>query len=317
MLVVVASAVMPLWASAQQAYPSKPVTLVVTVAAGGSIDAVARLLAQGLGTTLGQPVLVVNRAGAGGNIAAESVASAPPDGHTLLITSSSTLTLNPFVYKSLPFDPEKSFTPIAMPARLNMILVVHPKLGASTVQEFVSVLEAQPDKLNYGSSGSGTLPHLAGVLFASQTRTRSNHVPYKGVAPANIDLLAGHIEFMFDSATTIQHIRAGKLKALAVIGPKRLAPLPGVSTFRELGMPEMESASGWYGVLAPAGTSTEIVQRLNREIGRIMRQPESIERVAAMGLENASATPEEVASILSSELRRFAPIVKQAGVTPQ
>lgn len=307
----------PIAAWAQEKYPAKPVNLILTVSAGGSVDAVARMLGADLTQALGQPVLVQNRAGAGGNIAAEFVANAAPDGYTLLMFSSSTFTLNPFVYKSLAFDPEKDFVPVAMPARLNMILVAHPKHNVASFQELLALLKAQPGRLNYGSSGNGTLPHLAGVLLGMQTGTTANHVPYKGIAPATNDLLAGHIDFMFDSATTIPHIRAGKVRALAVIGPRRLSSLPDVASFRELGVPEMETASGWYGIFAPAGTPPAIVARLNQEIVRIMRQPSIVEKVAAMGLETASATPQEVAVALRNDLRRFAPVVKQANVTPQ
>ncbi len=308
---------LPFAAGAQENYPTKPVNLVLTVSAGGSVDAVARMLGADLTQALGQPVLVQNRAGAGGNIAAEFVAHAAPDGYTLLMFSSSTFTLNPFVYKSLAFDPEKNFVPVAMPARLNMILVAHPKHNVATFEQLLALLKAQPGRLNYGSSGNGTLPHLAGVLLNMQTGTTANHVPYKGIAPATNDLLAGHIDFMFDSATTIPHIRAGKVRALAVIGPKRLSSLPDVASFRELGVPEMETASGWYGIFAPAGTPPAIVARLNQEIVRIMRQPSIVEKVAAMGLETASATPQEVGVALRNDLRRFAPVVKQANVTPQ
>jgi len=308
---------MPFASWAQQSYPAKPVNLVLTVPAGGSVDAVARMLAADLGEALGQPVLVHNRAGAGGNIAAEHVANAAADGYTLLMLSSSTFTLNPFVYKSLAFDPEKSFAPVAMPARLNMILVAHSKHNVATFEQLVGLLKAQPGRLNYGSSGNGTLPHLAGVLLGMQTGTSANHVPYKGIAPATNDLIAGHIDFMFDSATTIPHIRAGKVRALAVIGPKRLASLPEVATFKELGLPEMETASGWYGIFAPAGTPPGIIRHLNQEMVRIMRQPSVVDKVAAMGLESASATPEEVATALRNDLRRFAPVVKHAQVTPQ
>ncbi len=304
-------------AALAQAYPSKPVNLVVTVPAGGSIDAMARALATELTPALGQPVVVANRAGAGGNIAAEYVAKSAADGYTLMITSSSTLVLNPFVYKSIPFDPVKSFEPIVIPARLNMILVAHPKTNATSIRELVAMLKAQSGKASYGSSGNGTLPHLAGVLFNNETGTEATHIPYKGIAPAVNDLLAGQIEYMFDSATTVPHIRAGKVRALAVIGPNRLSSLPEVATFKELGMPGMEAAGGWYGIFAPAGTPRDIVQRLNQEVVRILRQPNIRERIAAMGLENATSTPEELAAALRDDLRRFAALVKQANVVPQ
>ncbi|MDB5903380.1 MAG: tripartite tricarboxylate transporter substrate binding protein [Betaproteobacteria bacterium] len=300
-----------------QTYPTKPVNLVVTVPAGGSIDAVARIVAQGLGGALGQPVVVQNRAGAGGTIAADYVAKAPPDGYTLLITSSSTLAIEPYLYKSLPFDPEKNFAPVIMPARQNLILVVHPKLNVSTYKEFVPLLKAQSAKLNYGSSGEGTLPHLAGVLFNAYTGTNAHHVPYKGIAPAMNALVSGEVDFMFDSASTIEQIRSGKLRALAVIGPKRLPVLPEVRTFRELGLPQMEAARAYYAILAPAGTPADVVQRLNRDIARVLRQPGSAEKISTIGLENATSTPEELASALRDDLKHFAGIVKQANIAAQ
>jgi tripartite-type tricarboxylate transporter receptor subunit TctC len=300
-----------------QAYPARPVNLVVTVPAGGSIDAVARIVAQGLTAALGQALVISNRAGAGGTIAADYVAKAAPDGYTLLITSSSTLAIEPFLYKSLPYDTEKSFAPIVMPARQNLILVVHPKLKAGTYKEFVPLLKAQSAKLNYGSSGEGTLPHLAGVLFNSYMGTSASHVPYKGIAPAMNALVSGEVDYMFDSASTIEQVRAGKLRALAVIGPKRLAALPEVSTFRELGLPQMEAARAYYAILAPAGTPADIVQRLNRDIVRVLRQPASMERISAIGLENAVSTPDELARALREDLKHFSPIVKAANIATQ
>ena len=302
-------------AAVAQGYPAKPINLVVTVPAGGSIDAVARIVAQGLTGTLGQPVVVSNRAGAGGTIAADHVAKAAPDGYTLLITSSSTLAIEPFLYKSLPYDSEKSFAPIVMPARQNLILVVHPKHKVAAYSEFVPLLKAQSAKLNYGSSGEGTLPHLAGVLFNGHMGTNAGHVPYKGIAPAMNALVSGEVDYMFDSASTIEQIRTGKLRALAVIGPKRLAALPDVATFRELGLPQMEAARAYYAILAPAGTPSDIVQRLNREIVRVLRQPANMDRISAIGLENTVSTPEELARALREDLKHFSLIVKQANVT--
>ena len=300
-----------------QTYPARPVNLVVTVPAGGSIDAVARLVAQGLAAPLGQPVVITNRAGAGGTIAADHVAKAPPDGHTLLITSSSTLTIEPYLYKTLPFDPEKSFAPIIMPARQNLILVVHPKLNVSTFRDFVPVVKAQSAKLNFGSSGEGTLPHLAGVLFNSYIGASAHHVSYKGIAPAMNALVSGEVDYMFDSASTVEQVRAGKLRALAVIGPKRLTALPEVATFRELGMPQMEAARAYYAIVAPAATPAPIVQRLNREIAAVLKQPDALSRISAIGLENATSTPEELMRALREDLKHFAAIVKQAGVATQ
>jgi len=300
-----------------QEYPNRPINLVVTVPAGGSIDAMARIIANDLGPALGQPVMVTNRAGAGGNIAAESVAKAPADGYTLLITASSTLTVGPFIYKSIPFDPVASFTPVIMPARMNLILVANPKTGAKTLDEFVNVVKANPGKTNFASSGNGSLPHLAGVLFNRETKTESQHIPYKGIAPATTDLVAGQVDYMFDSASTISYIQSGALNALAVIGPNRLASLPNVRTFKELGYPGMEAARGWYAIMAPAGTPAPVVRRLNQEIIKILKKPEVMQRVDAMGLENATSTPEEVTVALKEDLARYQVLVRQANVTPQ
>ncbi len=292
-----------------------PVTLVVTTPAGGSIDAVARLIANDIDKTLGRPVIVLNRGGAGGNIAAEQVSRANADGHTLLMTASSTLTVNPWIYPNLPFDPE-SFTPITIPARQNNILVVHPQLNVSTLQAFVALLKANPGKFNYGSAGNGSLSHLAGVLFSEQSGTQSTHVSYNGIAPSMTALLAGQVDYMFDSATSLPHIRSGKLKALAVIGPNRLVAMPEVATMRDLGYPEMETARSWYGILAPAGTPSAIVQTLNHAIVATMRKPGIADKVTAMGMESATSTPEELAVAVRDALKKYAPVVKRAGIKP-
>lgn len=291
--------------------------MVSTAPAGGSIDAVARLVASDLSGVLGKPVIVDPKPGAGGNIAAAFVAKAEPDGHTLLITASSTLTINPHIYRSLGFDPEASFVAIVSPAAQNLMLVVHPKHGVSTVQQFIALLSAKPGRLNYASGGTGNLQHLAGEVFGMETGTRANHIPYKGVAPALNDLLAGETDFMFDSASSVAHVKAGKLRALGVIGPGRMAALPEVATFRELGIPGMEAVRGYYAIAAPAGTPQGIVQRLNAEIIKILRTPANMERVAAIGLDPHSTTPEELAAALREDRARFSRVVKQANVSAQ
>lgn len=303
--------------AAAQAFPSKPVNLVVTVPAGGSIDAVARLIAADLAPVLGQPVLVVNRPGAGGNLAGESVARAAPDGHTLMISSSSTLTVNPHVYKNMPFDSIKSFAPIVMPARLNLILAVHPRHAVNTVKEFVELLKAQPGKLTYASSGNGTNPQLGGILFGMQTGTSSLHVPFGGIAPALNALLGGQVDYMFDSATSIPHVQAGKVKALAVVGPARLSSLPTVPALSELGFADMTAVNGFYAVMATAGTPPDVVSRLNTEIVRVMRQPGVMERVNGMGLVNATSTPEQLGQAIADDLRRLGPIIREAKISLQ
>jgi len=314
-LAAVAALAAPATASAQAAYPSKPITIIVTVSAGGSIDTIARTLAEELAKNLGQPVIVENRPGANGNLAAGAVARAAPDGYTLLATGGSTLNLNPHLYKQLPFDPLKSFAPITMTARTNLILVVHPKLKVDTVEAFVALAKAQPGKLNYGSAGNGSLLHIAGELFNEGAGVDTNHVPYKGIAPAVNDLLAGQIDFMFDSATTVPHIKAGKLKALAVVGPNRLAALPDLKVLSAYGIKGVEVASGWHGLFAPAGTSPAIVARLNSEAVKVLAMPKIKERISALGAEPASSSSAELANRLAADLDRLGPIVKRTGAT--
>ncbi|MFN7275841.1 MAG: Bug family tripartite tricarboxylate transporter substrate binding protein [bacterium] len=303
--------------AAAQGFPSRPLNLVVTVTAGGSIDAVARLLAADLGPALGQPVLVVNRPGAGGNVAGEYVARATPDGHTLMISSSSTLTVNPHVYKNMPFDSIRSFAPIVMPARLNLILAVHPRLAVNSVKEFVDLLKAQPGKLTFGSSGNGTNPQLGGILFGMQTGTSSLHVPFGGIVVALNALLGGQVDYMFDSATSIPHVQAGKVKALAVVGPARLPSLPNVATLSELGFADMTAVNGFYAVVATAGTPADVVARLNTEMVRIMRQQAVMDRVNAMGLVNTTSTPEQLGQAIAEDLRRLGPIIREAKLSLQ
>jgi len=314
-LAAVAALAVPAAASAQAAYPSKPITIIVSVSAGGSIDTIARALAEELAKRLGQPIIVENRPGANGNLAASAVARAAPDGYTLLATGGSTLNLNPHLYKQLPFDPLKSFVPITMTARTNLILVVHPKLKVDTVEAFVALAKAQPSKLNYGSAGNGSLLHIAGELFNDAAGVDTNHVPYKGLAPAVNDLLAGQIDFMFDSATTVPHIKAGKLKGLAVVGPNRLAALPELKVLSAYGIKGVEVASGWHGLFAPAGTPPEIVTRLNAEAVKVLAMPKVKERISALGAEPASSSSAELSKRLASDIDRLGPIVRKTGAT--
>jgi tripartite-type tricarboxylate transporter receptor subunit TctC len=315
-LAVLALLVAPL-AAWGQAYPARTVTLVSTAPAGGSIDAVARIVASELTDALGKPVIVETKPGAGGNIAAGFVAKADPDGHTLLISASSTLAINPHIYRSLPFDPDASFAPIIMPAAQNLILVVHPKLQVSSVPQLIALLKAQPGKLNYASGGTGNLQHLGGEIFNFQTGTRANHIPYKGAAPALTDMLAGQTDYMFDSSTSIPHVKAGKLIALAVVGPGKVAELPQVATFRELGMPWMEAARGYYVIAAPAGTPAAIVQQLNGQIAAALRKPANAAKISAQGLDPVTSTPQELGAALREDRARFAEVVKKAAIAPQ
>ncbi len=298
-----------------QAYLSKPIHIIVSVSAGGSIDTIARSIGEALSQSTGQPVVIENRPGANGNIAAASVARAAPDGYTLLATGGSTLNLNPFLYRELPFDPVKSFAPITLTARTNFILVVHPKLGVDSVEAFVALAKAHPKTLNYGSAGSGSLIHIATELFNTTAGIETNHVPYKGLAPAVNDLLAGQIDFMFDSATTMSHVQAGRLKALAVIGPNPLPALPQLRTLADHGINGVEVASGWHGLFAPAGTPAEIIGRLAAELQPILASAAIRDRIVALGAEPASCTPEQLAQILAKDLERLQPIVKRTGAS--
>lgn len=299
-----------------QTFPSKPVTIVVSVPPGGTIDAIARMVARDMGESLGQQVIVENRPGANGNIAADYVRRAAADGHTLLMLASSTLTLGPYVMKSVPFDPIKDFTPVAMTAGLNMILVANPNVGVKDVKALVEKMKAKPNSLNYGSSGNGSFPHVAGELLNLETQTVATHVPYKGLAPLIQDLQAGQIDFTFDSGSA-QHVKAGRLVALAVIGPERSSALPDVPTFREAGLPALEKVSGWHGVLAPAGTPAEVVDRLNAEINKSLKKPETVERIQAMGFESVVTTPAQLGQRLRDEYRSFGQLIVKTGISAQ
>ena len=296
-----------------QSYPNKPIHIVVSVTAGGSIDTIARSYGEALSQALGQSVVIENKPGANGNIAAAAVARAAPDGYTLLATGGSTLNLNPFLYASLPFDPVKSFTPVCLTARTNFILVVHPKLGVDTVEAFIALAKAKPKTLNYGSAGSGSLIQIASELFNTTVGIETNHVPYKGLAPAVNDLLSGQIDFMFDSATTMSHIQAGRLKALAVIGPNRLPALPEVKTLAEYGIQGVDAASGWHALFAPAGTPPDIIAKLNAVLQPILASEAIKQRIVALGAEPASSSPEHLGKMLANDLVRLEPIVKRTG----
>ena len=295
-------------------FPSKPLTLVVSVPAGGTIDAIARMVAKDLGDSLGEPVIVDNRGGANGTIAADYVRRAPADGHTILMLASSTLVLSPYVMGKLPFDPLKDLAPVAKSAGLNMSLLVNPSVGVSDLPSLVNKMRSSPGKLNYSSTGNGSFPHIAGALLNLETQTTSTNVAYKGLAPSIQDLLANQVQFTFDSGSA-SYVKAGKLKALAVIGPKRSSALPDVPTFRELGIPEMEKINGWHGVFAPAGTPPEVIRRLNSEIHKILMKTSSIEKIQSMGFESVSSTPEDLAAELHRDYKNFGELMARTKIS--
>jgi len=297
-----------------QDYPRRPVRLIVPFPPGGGNDIVARAVAQELGKSLGQQFVVDNRAGAGGAIGAELAARSPADGYTLFLGGVGSHVVNPSLHAKLSYDPIRDFAPVTLIASAPSVLVVNPSLQATSVAEFTALAKANPGRLNYASNGNGSSAQLAAVLYESMAGVRMVHVPYKGVAPALVDLMSGEVQLMFGTLVAIlPHIKAGRLRALAVTGRSRSALLPEVPTLAESGLPGYEAGS-WYGILAPAGTPGAIVARLNAEINNAIRQPEVRERLAAEGAEVIGGTPEEFAVHIRSELARMKKLVREGGL---
>jgi tripartite-type tricarboxylate transporter receptor subunit TctC len=297
-----------------QPYPAKPIRLVVTSPPGGSQDFLARLLGQALTPALGQQVLVDNRIGASGVIGVDFVAKASPDGHTLLLGGAGTVVIVPVLKTKVPFDTLRDFAPITMVASGPFALVVHPSVPAKSLKEFIAIAKAQPGSLNYGSSGAGASPHLAAELLKSMTGINLVHIPYKGVGPALTDVIGGQIDAMFaDVHLVLAHAKAGKLRVLAVTSPQRSRAMPEAPTVSEAGVPGY-SAGTWFGVLAPAGTSPEIVGRLNNEIGRILAQPSLRERLSTQGIEPGGSTPEQFGAHLRSEFEKWRKVARTANI---
>ena len=303
-------------AHAQTAWPAKPIRLIVGFAAGGSTDVTARIIAQALSERLGQPVVVENRGGAGGNIGADAVAKADPDGYTLLMATSSTFAANPNLYKSLPFDVQKDFAPITVTAFIPNLLVVNPSVPANNVADFIAYLKANPDKLNFASAGNGTSQHLSGELFNSLAGVRMTHVAYRGGAPAVSDLLGGQVQVIFAPLVeVIQQVRAEKLKALGITTAKRSPLLPDVPTILE-SLPGYEVAL-WNGLLAPAKTPPDIIDRINRATIEALRSPEVKAKLAEQGSEPVGNTPAEFKAFIESELVKWRRLVEISGATVQ
>jgi tripartite-type tricarboxylate transporter receptor subunit TctC len=300
--------------TAAQRYPTKPIRLIVPFAAGGSTDALARTIGQKLGDSLGQQVLVDNRAGATGNIGTDLVAKANPDGYTLVMAFDATMVINPSVYAKLPFDPVKDFAPITKVAALPLILVAHPSFAPSNTKELIAYAKTKPGT-NYSSSGHASTPHLAMLMFAQHTGTQFTHIAYKGGGQAVIDVLAGQIPLLATAIPTVQtHIKAGKLKGIALMTAKRHASLPDVSTFAEAGVTGFDVAA-WYGLLAPAGTPKAVVARLHHEVVKILAAPEMKERfLTTIGGDPVGGTPEQFAADIKTDIVRWAKIVKESGL---
>ncbi|HEV3009198.1 MAG TPA: tripartite tricarboxylate transporter substrate binding protein, partial [Burkholderiales bacterium] len=297
--------------SAQADYPGRPIRLVVTVPPGGAADFIARLVGGKLSDAMGQPVVVENRGGAGGTIAADAVAKAAPDGYTLLQNSITTHGVGPHLYSKLPYDPVRDFAAVSGLAVLPLIMAVNAELPFQNVAEVVAGSKTKP--LNFASSGNGGAPHMAAELFKSVTGAQITHVPYKGSGPAVADLVGGRVQIMFDAAPSlIAHIRSGKLRVLAAASAQRNRLLPEVPTFAELGHPKV-AVSLWYGLLAPAGTPKPIIDRLNRETVKALESLDVRERLQAQGAEPMPGTPEAFASFMQEEMAKWAPVVRQAG----
>ena len=296
-----------------QAYPNKPVKLIVPFAPGGFTDVVARILGQKLSVALGQQFIVENKPGAGSIIGTDFVAKAVPDGYTLVMVSS-THAISPWIYKPMPYDPVKSFTVVGKLVDSAYVLLVNPKVPANNVQDFIQLAKAKPDTVHYASSGNGSAQHLMGGLFVSMTGAPLKHVPYRGSAGAATDLVAGVVESSFAGVpNALAQVPQGRLKALAVTTAKRIPQLPDVPTLQEAGVAGYD-ASVWLALLAPAGTPREVVVRLNTEIAKLMAQPDVAKALSDAGVEVAPSSPEAMSAYLVKELERWGRVVKETGV---
>jgi tripartite-type tricarboxylate transporter receptor subunit TctC len=309
-------ALAPAVAIAQSAYPAKPIRLVVPFPPGGATDVVARSIGQKLSDALGQPVVVENKAGASSNIGSEFVARSAPDGYTLLLGTIANAT-NMTYYPRMTYDTLRDLVPITQTMSAPSILVVHPSLPVKNLQELLAYARANPGKLSFASSGAGGSPHLAGEMLKLRAGIDMVHVPYKGAGPALQDTLAGNVQVAFKtSLSAVPHIQSGKLRGIAVAANKRVAQLPDVPTMAEAGMPDFE-VSSWNGLLAPAGTPKEIVDRLYAETAKALRSPDLIERFAAQGAEPVGSSPEEFRAYIRAEVEKWGKVIKAAGISAE
>jgi tripartite-type tricarboxylate transporter receptor subunit TctC len=303
----------PLGAAQAADYPTRPVTLVVAFTPGGPSDVLARILGKKLEQILGQPFVIENRPGAGGNVAAEAVAHAAPDGYTLLNGNNSILATNAALYKKVNYDAEADFAPISLIGSQANILVVNPALPVNSMAELIALAKARPGKLNFASSGHGAAAHLAGELFKAEAKVDIVHVPYKGAAPALQDLIAGHVDMMFaTAASVVPHIRDGKVRALAVTTPKRTAVLPDIATVDELGIKGFD-ATTWHGLVAPARVPKEIIIALNRATVAALADAAVRKSLGNLGVDIAGGTPEQFAAYVKAEIPKWTAIVKASG----
>jgi tripartite-type tricarboxylate transporter receptor subunit TctC len=300
-----------------QDYPTKPIRWIVPFPPSGGGDMIIRLIGQKLTERLGQPVVVENRTGAGGNVGTEVVARAAPDGYTLLMANVAPMAINVSVYKKLPYNPVRDFAPITMVASFPNVLVIHPSVPAHTLKELITLARARPGELSYASAGRGSTTHLAGEFFNTRAGVNLPHVPYKGGGPALIDVMAGHVTLYFGSMpASLPHIRSGRLWGLAVTSLKRSEVAPNIPAVAESGFPDFEAVT-WIGAVAPAGTPSPVVTLLNREIVTILRLPDVSEKLIAQGAEPLTATPDAFATYIRSEIEKWAKVVRQANIVAE
>jgi tripartite-type tricarboxylate transporter receptor subunit TctC len=315
---LLAAMAMPAFAAeTAQDYPSKPIRLVVPFTPGGSTDILARVIGMKLTEAWGRQVVIDNRPGAGGNIGVDLVAKSPADGYTLVMGHIGTFGVNPTLYSKLPYDAIKDFQPITLVALVPNMLSVNPALPVHSVKELVALARAKPGTINFGSGGNGSAAHLAGEYFKLMTKTEITHIPYRGTSPAVTDLIAGQIQMIITGVPpTLNFVKTGKLRALAVATSKRLPLLPDLPTISEAGVPGYE-ATQWYGVLAPAGTPKPIVAKLNAEMAKAIKGPDVREKLAADAAEPVGNSPEEFGAFIKKEIARWAPVIKASGARPE
>jgi tripartite-type tricarboxylate transporter receptor subunit TctC len=305
------------YAVAADNYPSKPIRLVVPFPPGGPADALARVVGEKIGASLGKPIVVDNRPGAGGNIGMEIGAKAAPDGYTLVLAPAGNLTVNPSLYRSVPYDVGRDFAPVTVLATVPNILVVHPSVPAKTVTELVRYARAHPGELNFSSPGNGSGAHLAGELLKSLAAIDITHIPFNGIAPAVTAVVGGQVQLMFAGAPSVlQHVKAGRLNALGVASLKRIVAAPDLPTLSESGFPGFDVTS-WYGIVAPAGTPNDVITRLHNEMTKALNEPDVRERLAGLGAEPVANTPAEFAAMIKSETAKWSRIVKDAKITAE
>ena len=300
--------------TARAEFPDKPIRLIVPFAPGGVTDTSGRLVAEALGKRLGQPIVVENKAGASGNIGTQQVANAAPDGYTLVLGFDGTLVINPHVFANFPINVETDLAPVGKIGDAVLIIVAHPSFPAKTLKDLIEYSKKQPNGVPYGTSGVGGTPHIAGELLNMRTGSKLNHIPYKGGGQAMTDALGGNVPLVYTAvAGALQHVKAGRLVAVAVSSDKRVGSLPDTPTFAEAGVPDFE-VSSWVAVLAPAKTPKPVIDKLNRELNAVLSDPAIVERLATLGIVATPGTPEQLATQIHGDLAKYGKVVKAAGI---